>query len=135
MGRLWLPDSIHLQSLAWNLRLACRAGRYGNRSDCSAGAGRSTAAAWLCGEQKLRGLESFRHFGSYGRCEYRSAGPTVRSKSLRDCFDRPYDAAPAGADSYIPSPDVPDAASDCVVSGATTRQITVASAQESTCCC
>src|SRR5690349_1859004 len=123
MGRLWLPDSIHLQNLARNLRLACRAGRYGNRDHSSPDAGRSPTAAWFCGEQKLRGLEPFRHFGSYGRCEYWSAGPAVRSKSLRNRFDRPYDAAPAGIDSDLLGADFPDAPFDCAVSGATSREI------------
>src|SRR6266404_8973201 len=65
MGRLWLSDFILLRSLAWNLRLACRARRYGDRGDGSLGAGCSPAPAWLCGGQELRGLEPFRHFGPY----------------------------------------------------------------------
>ena len=53
MGRVWVPDSIHLQNLAWNLCLACRAGRYGDRSDC-------TSSCWLvyCGGLALRQAEA-----------------------------------------------------------------------------
>jgi hypothetical protein len=45
MGRLWVSDFVHLRSLAWNLRLACRARRYGDRCDCSLGVGCSPASA------------------------------------------------------------------------------------------
>ncbi len=31
MGRVWISDSVLLPGLAWNLRLACRVGRYGDR--------------------------------------------------------------------------------------------------------
>src|SRR5229473_687325 len=123
MGRLWVSDFIHLRSLAWNLRLACRARRYGDRCDCSLGVGCSPASAWFCGGQELRGLEPFRHFGPYRGCEYRGAGPAARSQFLWSCFNGSYDTAAAGAGSDILGADILDTALDCAVSGATSRQI------------
>ena len=123
MGRLWFSDLVHLRSLAWNLRLACGAGRYGDRRDRSTGAGHSSAPARFCGEQELCGLEPFRHFGPYGGREYRGAGPAARSQFLRSGFNVSYGTAAAGADSDIPGADIPDAALDGAVSGATARPI------------
>src|ERR1700720_550423 len=122
MGRLWVSDFIHLRSLAWNLRLACRARRYGDRCDCSVGVGCSPASAWFCGGQELRGLEPLRHFGPYRGCEYRGAGPAARSQSLWSCFNGSYDTAAAGAGSDILGADILDTAFDCAISGATSRQ-------------
>src|SRR5882724_7590495 len=80
MGRLWVSDSIHLRSLAWNLRLARRAGRYGDRGDCSIGVVRSLASARFCGGQELHGLEPFGHFGPYRGRKYRGVGSAARSQ-------------------------------------------------------
>src|SRR6266852_5482615 len=123
MGRLWVSDFVLLRSLAWNLRLACGAGRYGDRCDCSLGVVRSSAPARFCGEQELCGLEPFRHFGPYRGREYRGAGPAARSQFLRSCFNGSYDTAAAGAGSDILGADILDTALDCAVSGATSRQI------------
>src|SRR5713101_4355933 len=123
MGRLWVSDFIHLRSLAWNLRLACRARRYGDRCDCSLGVGCSPASAWFCGGQELRGLEPFRHFGPYRGCEYRGAGPAARSQFLWSRFNGSYDTAAVGAGSDILGADILDTAFDGAVSGATSRQI------------
>src|SRR5579859_1408823 len=132
MGRLWVSDFVYLRSPAWNLRLACGAGRYGDRSDCSTGAGQSSAPAQLCGKQDLCGVEPFRHFGPYRGLKYRSARPIARSEFLRRCFNGSYDTAAAGAGSDIPGADILDTALDCSVSGAASRQISSAlPAQES----
>jgi hypothetical protein len=88
MGRLRVSDFVHLRSLAWNLRLACGAGRYGGRCDCSIGAGYSPAPARFCGGQELCGLERFRHFGPYRGREYRGARPVARPQFLRSCPQR-----------------------------------------------
>src|SRR5262249_24905285 len=116
MGRLRISDFVQLRSFAWNLRLACGAGRYGDRYDCSLGIGWPPAPAWFCGGQDLRGLEPFRHFGPHRSGEYRGARPAARSQSLWSCFDDSYDTAPAGADSDILSANVLDAAFECTVS-------------------
>src|SRR6266849_2690134 len=118
MGRLWVSGFVHLRSLAWNLRLACGAGRYGDRCDRSIGAGCSPAPAWFCGEQELCGLEPFWHFGPHRGREYRWARRAARSQFLRSCFNGSYDTAAAGAGA-----DILDTALDCAVSGATSRQI------------
>src|SRR6266446_3750790 len=123
MGRLWVSDFVHLRSLAWNLRLACGAGRYGDRCDRSIGAGYSPAPTRFCGEQELCGLEPFRHFGPYRGCEYRGAGPAARSQFLWSCFNCSHDTAAAGAGSDILGANILDTAFDCAVSGATSRQI------------
>src|SRR5216684_8934615 len=122
MGRLRVSDFVHLRSLAWNLRLACGAGRHGDWCDRSIGAGCSPAPAWFCGEQELCGLEPFRHFGPHRGREYRCARPAARSQFLRSCFNDSYDTAAAGAGSDILGADILDTALDCAVSGATSRQ-------------
>jgi hypothetical protein len=121
MGRLRVSDFVHLRSLAWNLRLACRAGRYGDRCDSAIGAGCSPAPAWFCGEQELCGMERFRHFGPHRGREYRSARPAARSQFLRSCFNGSYGTAAAGSD--ILGADILDTALDCAVSGATSWPI------------
>ena len=123
MGRLRVSDFVHLRSLAWNLRLACRAGRYGDRRDSSIGARCSPAPAWFCGEQELCGMERFRHFGPYRGREYRGARPAARSQFLWTCFNGSYDTAAAGAGSDILGADILDTALDCAVSGARSRPI------------
>src|SRR5882724_602372 len=122
MGGLWVSDFVLLRSLAWNLRLACGAGRYGDRCDCSIGVVRSPAPAWFCGEQELCGLEPFGHFGPYRGREYRGARPAARPQFLRSCYNGSYDTAAAGAGSDILGADILDTALDCAVSGATSRQ-------------
>src|SRR5882672_5676164 len=122
MGWLWVSDFVHLWSLAWNFRLACGAGRYGDRCDCSIGVVRSPAPARFCGGQELCGLERFGHFGPYRGCEYRGARPAARSQFLRSCFNDSYDTSAAGAGSDILGADILDTALDCAVSGATSRQ-------------
>ena len=121
MGRLWVSDFVHLRSVAWNLRLACGAGRYGDRCHCSIGVVRSPAPARFCGGQELCGLERFGHFGPYRGREYRGARPAARSQLLRSCFNGSYDTAAAGAGSDILGADILDTALDCAVSGATSR--------------
>jgi hypothetical protein len=123
MGRLRVSDFVHLRSLAWNLRLACGAGRYGDRCDCSIGVVRSPAPARFCGEQELFGMERFRHFGPHRGREYRGARPAARSQFLRNCFNGSDDTAAAGAGSDILGADILDTALDCAVSGATSRPI------------
>jgi len=121
MGRFRVSDFVHLRSLAWNLRLACGAGRYGDWCDSSIGVVRSPAPARFCGEQELCGMERFRYFGPYRGREYRGARPAARSQFLRSCFNRSYDTAGAGSD--ILGADILDTALDRAVSGATSRQI------------
>jgi hypothetical protein len=41
--------SVHLRNFAWNFRLACGVGRYGDRCDCSISVVRSPAPARFCG--------------------------------------------------------------------------------------
>src|ERR1035437_2292492 len=123
MGRLWVSDFVYLRNLAWNLRLACWAGRHGDWGDRSIGAGYSPAPSRFCGEQELCGMEPFRHFGPHRDCEYRGARPAARSQFLRSCYNGSYDTAAAGAGSNIFSANVLDTALDCAVSGATSRQI------------
>src|SRR5260370_7351935 len=91
MGRLWVYSFVLLRSLAWHLRLACGAGRYGDRRDCSIGAVRSSAPAGFRGEQELCGLEPFGHFGPYRGREYRAARPAACSQFLRRCFNVSFD--------------------------------------------
>jgi hypothetical protein len=123
MGRLWVFDSVHLRNFAWNLRLACGAGRYGHRCDRPTGVVRSPAPARFCGGQELCGLEHFRYFGPHRGREYRGAHPAAGSQFLRNCFDGSNDTAAAGADSNLFRADILDIALDCAVSGATSRQI------------
>src|SRR5882724_11868376 len=123
MGGLWVSDFVLLRSLAWNLRLACGVGRYGDWCDCSIGVVRSPAPAWFCGEQELCGLEPFGHFGPYRGREYRGTRPAARPQFLRSCYNGSYDAAAAGAGSDILGADILDTALDCAVSGATSRPI------------
>src|SRR5690349_11513145 len=127
MGRLWLSGFVRLQSLAWNLRLACWARRHGDRCDCSLCISCSLAPARFCGGQELLGLEPLRHFGPCCGCEYWGARPAARPQSLRSRFDSPYDTTPAGTDSNILSANVLDTAFDGAVSGATSRQIALGS--------
>src|SRR5882757_4315400 len=123
MGRLWVSDSIHLRNLAWNLRLACRTRRYGDRRYCSMGVISSPAATRFCGGQEFCGLEPFRHFGPYRGREYRGAGPAARSQSLWSCLNGSHDTAAAGAGSDIFGANILDAALDCAVPSTTSRQI------------
>src|SRR5438445_7497419 len=124
MGRLRISDFVFLRSLAWNLCLACGAGRYGDRCDCSIGVVRSSAPAGFCGQQELCGMEPFRHFGPCCGREYRGASPDARSQFLRSCFNGSYGPAAAGAGSDILGANILDTAPDCAVSDATLRQIT-----------
>src|SRR5258707_15584982 len=102
MGRIWVSDFVHLQGFAWNLRLACGAGRYGDRCDRPTGAGFPFAPAEFCREQELCRMEPFRYFGPHGGREYRGARPAARASSLRGGYNGSDGTVATAADSCVP---------------------------------
>ena len=86
MGRLRVPDCVFVQNPAWNLCVARWTGRYGDRSDRTAGVVVTTSSAGLCGEQEICGLEPCRHSGPYGRGQHRSTRAADRLQVFTDLF-------------------------------------------------